>query len=625
MKITIYSSFWCDIIKETLGGNAMNKWNRYTVQNIKPCGWLKRQLILQAEGLGGNLDKIWPDVRDSAWIGGNREGWERVPYWLDGFVPLAYLLDDEDMKKRAKRYIDAIISYQRPDGWICPCDGDKRSTYDTWAIELITKVLTVYYECSGDERIPNVVYRVLKNYYELLNSGEIKLFGWAEYRWFECFVAIDFIYKKYNESWLLDLARILKKQGADYNGFTENWRRPLNYWRWDTHIVNLTMMLKSEALCSALLGEEYTDMAERFYEVFSSHNGTPVETFTGDECLSGLSPIQGTELCSVVEQMYSYELLYAHTGDKKWAERLEKIAFNALPAAISDDMWTHQYVQQSNQISSEKFPGRSLFRTNSGEAHLFGLEPHYGCCTANFNQGWPRFTLSAFVKNGNTVQNALMIPTVLTDGDRRITLETDYPFKNEARYTIKSKKDFTFKIRIPSFAKELCINGEMTDLSDELTFEIKGGKEEKISLSFQTDVYLKTRPFGLNAVCKGSLVFSVPIKHTDKRLEYVRDGVERKYPYCDYELTPMSDWNYALSSTDFSVVECEVGDVPFSSKHPPVIIKAKAKKIDWGFEEGYENVCAKFPQSRVPIGKEEEVSLYPYGCAKLRITEIPLI
>ncbi|MBQ7916558.1 MAG: hypothetical protein IJ315_07205, partial [Firmicutes bacterium] len=53
---------------------------------IRPQGWLKRQLQIQAAGLSGHLDKIWPDVRDSAWIGGSRDGWERVPYWLDGFI-----------------------------------------------------------------------------------------------------------------------------------------------------------------------------------------------------------------------------------------------------------------------------------------------------------------------------------------------------------------------------------------------------------------------------------------------------------------------------------------------------------------------------------------------------------
>ena len=75
----------------------MKKWSFYTTDEIKPTGWLYRQLKLQADGLSGNLDKIWPDIRDSAWIGGAREGWERVPYWLDGFIPLAYLLDDDDI------------------------------------------------------------------------------------------------------------------------------------------------------------------------------------------------------------------------------------------------------------------------------------------------------------------------------------------------------------------------------------------------------------------------------------------------------------------------------------------------------------------------------------------------
>ena len=104
----------------------MGKWELYTAKEIRAKGWLARQLQLQAQGLSGNLDKIWPDVRDSAWVGGDREGWERVPYWLDGFIPLAYLLQDADMIARAKRYIDAILERQQPDGWICPCTEERR-------------------------------------------------------------------------------------------------------------------------------------------------------------------------------------------------------------------------------------------------------------------------------------------------------------------------------------------------------------------------------------------------------------------------------------------------------------------------------------------------------------------
>lgn len=74
------------------------KFKPYTAKELKPSGWLKRQLRIQADGLSGNLDKMWRDVKDSKWIGGDCDGWERVPYWLDGFIPLAWLLDDEDMK-----------------------------------------------------------------------------------------------------------------------------------------------------------------------------------------------------------------------------------------------------------------------------------------------------------------------------------------------------------------------------------------------------------------------------------------------------------------------------------------------------------------------------------------------
>ena len=63
--------------------------------SIRPAGCLHAQLRMQADGLTGHLDEFWPDIADSAWVGGKGEGWERGPYWLDGLVPLAFLLDDE--------------------------------------------------------------------------------------------------------------------------------------------------------------------------------------------------------------------------------------------------------------------------------------------------------------------------------------------------------------------------------------------------------------------------------------------------------------------------------------------------------------------------------------------------
>ena len=601
----------------------MRKWDFYTAQEIKPRGWLRRQLEIQAEGLSGHLHKIWPDIRDSAWIGGSREGWERVPYWLDGFIPLAYLLENETLIAVCKTYIDAILAKQEADGWLCPCKKRQRARYDTWALQLITKTLTVYYECSGDERIPDVLYRALKNYYDLLNDGTVHLFGWGKFRWFETFFALRLLKTRYDEEWITDLARILKAQGYDYDRATALWKTPHRLWRFKTHIVNIAMMLKAEAVSCELLNEVYTDKAETYRQILDACNGTVFEGFTGDECLSGVSPIQGTELCAVVEQMYSYEQLFAYTGDNGWAQRLEVLAFNALPATLSEDMRSHQYDQMVNQIACQKLLGLPHFGTNGPRAHLFGLEPNFGCCTANFSQGFPKLALSAFMHKGDTVINALMLPSRLDTGDISIMLDTDYPFENRARYRIRAEKPFRFVIRIPAFAQNLRINGEAADTKD-VVLSVKPGETEAV-ITFDTPIRLKARPNSQYTAQKGSLLFSVPIPYTAKRIEYTRRGVERKYPYCDFELIPSEERFYGFCDDAFSAAFHGVGAHPFSESQPPVTVTATMQRIHWGTHPLHKTVCAKAPKSVFPLSAPEAVTLIPYGCAKLRMTEMPFV
>lgn len=75
--------------------------------SVRAQGWLKRQLQIQADGLSGYVEEIWKDLGpESGWLGGAGESWERGPYYLDGLVPLAYLLDDPVLIARAKKWID---------------------------------------------------------------------------------------------------------------------------------------------------------------------------------------------------------------------------------------------------------------------------------------------------------------------------------------------------------------------------------------------------------------------------------------------------------------------------------------------------------------------------------------
>ena len=101
--------------------------------------------------------------------------------------------------------------------------------------------------------------------------------------------------------------------------------------------------------------------------------------------------------------------------------------------------------------------------------------------------------------------------------------------------------------------------------------------------------------------------------------------MERRFPYCDYELVPQSAWNYGFAGTDFSVNERDGDDIPFSSKHPRLTINASMSPIRWGYEDGFTTVAAKYPHSKKPLAAPVSIELFPYGCAKLRMTEMPMV
>ena len=602
----------------------------FPAEAITPRGWLRRQLEIEAAGLAGNLDRVWPDVRDSKWIGGDRDGWERVPYWLDGFIPLAWLLNDEEMKKRAHRYVDAILCAQCEDGWICPCEESMRPSYDLWAYFLIGKVLCVYYECSADARVIPALESAMECLYRLLKDGTSVLARWGRARWFECMIPLAFLYERRPRIWIRELAQMLRAQGLDYAAETELWKRPLNKWTFETHIVNMGMMLKYEEVTAQLLGEKSSGMAEKLWNILETYNGTVVGTFSGDECLSGMDANRGTELCSVVELMYSCEILYAITGDTVWMDRLERLAFNALPATVSDDMWTHQYDQMVNQIACVRFPGKSFFRTNSSDAHLFGLEPNFGCCTANLGQGWPKFAWSVFRRTDSGIDVGMMLPaelhTQLDEADVCVSVDTEYPFRHTGTVAVITDRStrFTLSIRIPSWAKNVLVNGVPFSGEVYAVDRLWEGTTE-IKLSFNDIPHFVSRPHDLKAVEYGALVYALPLEAEYKKIEYVKNDVERKFPYCDYELYPKSPWQFGFASVSLTAEEQEGdADVPFSSQSPRVTVQAKLSPISWGMADGYDLVADTSPASRVALTASDTYALFPYGCTRLRMTEMPL-
>ena len=216
-----------------------------------------------------------------------------------------------------------------------------------------------------------------------------------------------------------------------------------------------------------------------------------------------------------------------------------------------------------------------------------------------------------------------MLPSVLKDEGVTIRLETDYPFNNKMHYLIDADKDFIFIIRIPSFAKNLKVNGEAADTKD-LELAIKKGATE-VEIEFEATPFLKERPNDLYALQVGSLLFSVPVAYEKKMREYTKKGVERKFPYCDYQFIPKTPWNYGFTGEDFEINYHTSDEIPFSQDNPPITIKAKMQQINWGLKFPYRSIARKTPKSRVPITQVQEIELCPYGCARLRMTEMPVL
>lgn len=615
---------------------------------VVPAGWLLRQMRIQADGMGGHLDEFWPDVGpNSGWLGGTGESWERGPYFLDGLVPLAWQLDDPVLKAKAMRFIDWTLDHQQPNGMIGPA-----SNTDWWPRMVMVKALAQYAEATGDPRVVPVLTRYF--HYQLATMPSRPLAEWGKYRWQDEAYVVQWLYTRTQDPKLLELAHLLQQQGFDWVGSFRDFRytgpttrdlldasspsgnKPAGM---QTHGVNNGQALKTAAVQYRL----NSDPAERanYYrqvDTLDRFHGQPTGMFSCDEHLAGLSPSQGTELCTVVETMFSMEIALATFGDAPIADRIERIAYNALPATFTDDMWAHQYDQQANQVQCSL--NSKPWTTNSAESNLYGLEPHFGCCTANFHQGWPKLTASLWMRPAASdgLAAAIYAPcsvhTQVNGHDVHLLEETDYPFRETVRITVRPSADLRFpmQLRIPAWAQgaTITVNGQSVEAAvkpgtfAEVERTWKAG--DIVELHFPMKPVL-TRGFQQSAtLSRGPLVFSHSpganwVKLRDRGLT------------ADWQVFPERQWNYALrvdeaTAPSLAVHESAIGATPFSASTPGVRLLVPAHVLDtWRSEDGVAApVPAKIQLSAQSAAQPDEVlQLIPYGSAKLRITAFPTL
>lgn len=621
--------------------------NRLEMTQIKPTGWLLAQLQIQMNGLTGKLYEIWDSVGSySGWLGGTGESWERAPYYLDGLVPLAYFLEHQEGWEICMRFIRWTLESQDADGNY----GPVVTKNDQWSRFAMLKVLIQYHEISGDERVPAFVGNYLRYYHRLIEDTTI--INWSKARVPDLLYSLKWLYEKTGAEDLLTLAERIDRSSFDWNDYLGDFPfpRPASYYiDWEsirklnplmfdtvfpyhaTHIVNLTMSFKHPALSYYFTGEErYREIAKRGIDDVIRYHGVASGCINGDEHLAGNSPSQGSELCSVVEYMFSLQSLMEVFGDRAYGDMMERLAYNALPATITEDFMAHQYLQQANQVVSD-VSKRDWFN-NRDDANVFGLEPHFGCCTANMHQGWPKFVNSLWYKEqDDCLVQMVLAPSVVnveTDGERfEVEVVTDYPFKDSLRYRIHAApaKEMTLKIRIPSWCEK---PQAVSDTGAAEHVEIDGNSGfirikkvfaagEEFTVTLPMDVRVSRWYKDSAAVERGPLVYGLDMKEDWRVIKEV-GGIR------DYAVYAASDWNYALDSgLNANVEEAKVSEIPFSKQHPPVAIAVSARKVTgWEIKN---NSAGDVPDvSEELLGAGERVRLIPFGCTKLRISQFPL-
>lgn len=605
---------------------------------IKPGGWLKHQLELQAAGLTGHLDEFWKDVGpESGWLGGNGESWERGPYYLDGLLPLAYEIDSDVLKKKAQRWVDWTLTHQQADGQIGPASNN-----DWWPRMVMLKVLTQYQEVSGDSRVIPLMTKYFA--FELRELPNRPLRDWGKYRWQDNVYSVLWLYARTGDPQLIELARLLHQQGFDWEASFANFKfteketteklglkpdQPITEIAMQTHGVNNAMALKAAPIWWLITGKsEDREAFKTQLAALDRYHGLPNGMFSGDEHLAGRDPSQGIELCAVVESMFSLEEAFALLGNARLGDRLERIAYNALPATISDDMWSHQYDQQPNQIACTR--AHRQWSTNGDESNLFGLAPHFGCCTANLHQGWPKLAESLWMKTaaGGLVAVAYAPNTVTADvADQQVSIEeqTNYPFSTTARFVIHAAKPAAFPLvlRVPEWSSDTRLKLNSAPLTPRakdsfLHIERTWKDGDTVDISFDGTPRVSHWYRDAQVFERGPLVFALPLKADWTELKHYAQQSS------DWELKTATPWNYGVEkgACDVLVKEGKLSEHPFSQDNPAVTLNVRAKPIaEWVV---FDNSAGTVPQSPIATAtSQQRLTLVPYGAAKLRITEFP--
>ena len=603
--------------------------------SIRPEGWLLKQLNTQVAAVKPKLDALWPEDMAVATL-----------CRLEGLVLLAWTADDADLKALATRHMERLIASQRDDGWFGPADND-----DTWPLVAAMKALRQFFMATGDKQVLVLMDKFFK--YQFMNLAEKPLRDWSVARGGENMELALWLYDLTGQKHLIELCKRLRAQTLDWptyfhtfsntvpmskslkwgrlkealeeerNERLEGEKRP--YFRTQFQFsqgVNVAMGLKAPGVINLIKSGFKEQGGFRFgWEKLTRHHGLANGMFTCDAHLNGNNPIQGVDTGAVTALMQTLETLLG-LGDfvPEHADILEKIAYNALPAAWNADMTACQVCQQVNQVKVSEEPRR--WYDLEDDANLFSPEVREAEYPADLQQGWPGFVASQWYMTADGGLQAISyapctVRATMANVPVRLKVTGGYPFAQsvELEVSVKQPCEFPLYLRVPFWARQ-----PMIFLPDGEIMQVRSGETTCVRRRWRTgDVVrleLPTVPrvtkwyHQSGAVELGPLLMAWQPNEDWERL-----------PSGAWQVTTSDTWNWALVRDE--PMKAVYDDVPdaFGVGGPPVSVLVKAAPIPWAMDGGS---CASVPMvPKIDAARAQVIELIPYGATALRIAQFP--
>ena len=602
---------------------------------IRPEGWLKELLARAALG-------VQTDMAARA---------ESEPGALNALLLCALTLGDAKMKKQAEAIIEGILSSRNEDGSFA-FGGQS----DALTQMRVLNVVYLFFGATGSKEALKFIDAYLKYAYKTLPAKPLT--GKA------CAQAADMMYiaeKLYNISarkYLLELCKLLKAQMLDWTNIFSTF----------PNVQPMSKSMSPKRLKEGMDGEK-SDLEGEYHPFFASYyhqslgenvanglkapgvvslfksgfkeqngfkygwekllkyHGTALGMFTCDEHLNGTNPSEGIMLKAVCETMRSLEtLLDAGDFGNDLCDILEKLAYNALPAALDVRDGLSQRMQQTNQLNVSV--GSHARYNTPDDANTFGDDYANGDYFAALS-ALSLFTAGLWQASADEGLSAVSyapctVSHVLDGAAVRLSVKTNYPFGDSVLISLNAARpvEFPMYLRIPFWAENPMIhlpNGEIMSVraGETACIRQKWTSDSEIRLVLPRACRLSRLSRQSAAVEAGPLLMALPLKGKEETIK-TADGFRQK------SATLSGDWAYALAAEEsMKLIDPEGEKVGYMPEEGTTKVLVKLNKTALWEKQGADAGAIPILP---PCKRSESVAseLVPYAVTKLRISQFPI-